>query len=362
MHLHSDSGDRLAQRADCPRTDRSNVRCKNHLGQAADGVVDGNRLGIKHVQRRSRQMPRLQRGQQGIGIDQVTPSHVDQHTSPGHLAQGGRVDDPPGLRRRRTMQRHNLRLLQQLRQGNRLGPGAANGARGEEWIGHQHLGPERQQSLHNFPPDAAVAHHADNGITQGSHPGNPRRQTPFAPRDQQVIRDNLPGLGQDKRQGLIGDFVDAVVGNIADGNAPFLRRLKVDVIDADAIPHDDPGPPHGLNDRTLERGELGEHEVGVGDHGQQRLDGLGLKTLQRATRRREQGLLHFEIWERKVGHDGARHEILGVCRERRGSRASDANQSDSNRPHSSMPGRFGQLPKSAEDFLGGAGGGLPRLD
>lgn len=44
-----------------------------------------------------------------------------------------------------------------------------------------------------------------------------------------------------------------------------MSRLQIDAIDAHPVPHDHPGRLHRSDDVRVERGELRDHRIGVGD-------------------------------------------------------------------------------------------------
>jgi hypothetical protein len=102
-----------------------------------------------------------------------------------------------------------------------------------------------------------------------------RRQSPFSIAHMQRVGHNLPRDAEDERQRVIGDFVDAVVGDVADGDAALLCRLHVDVVVADAVANDDFGSPH-----RVDWSELCDDRVGVGDQRLPRRDLLVVRAPQ----------------------------------------------------------------------------------
>ena len=120
--------------------------------------------------------------------------------------------------------------------------------------------------------------------------------------------DELPGQGQDQAERVVGDLVDAIIRDVADRDAPGPGRVEVHVIDPDPVADDRPGPAHRPDDPGVDRGELGEDAVRVGD---QRQEGVGLVLRVRpddlAAHRLEDGPLHVERVERVIG-DGDLHE------------------------------------------------------
>ncbi len=64
---------------------------------------------------------------------------------------------------------------------------------------------------------------------------------------------------------MVGDFVHAIVGNIADRNAVLAGGGQIDVVDADAVTDDRFDPLHGGDDLGSERGILTDDGVGIAD-------------------------------------------------------------------------------------------------
>ena len=75
---------------------------------------------------------------------------------------------------------------------------------------------------------------------------------------------------------VIGNLIDAVIGHVADGNPSSTSRVEIDIIDADAVPDDDPGTTHGRDHVGLHRGELRDHRIRVRHEWDQCLRGLTL--------------------------------------------------------------------------------------
>ena len=122
------------------------------------------------------------------------------------------------------------------------------------------------------------------------------------------MRDELPGQGQDQAERVVGDLVDAIVRDVADRDARRPGRVEVDVIDPDPVANDRAGTAHRPDHPSVDRGELGDDAIRVGD---QRQQGFGIVLRVRpddlTTHRLEDGPLHVERVERVIG-DGDLHE------------------------------------------------------
>ena len=85
--------------------------------------------------------------------------------------------------------------------------------------------------------------------------------------DLRRMRDNLPRQGEDEGEGVVGDLVDAVVGDVADGDAAGFGGVAVDVVVADPVADDRLRPFHRGDDVGIDRGKLRDHRIGIGHRG-----------------------------------------------------------------------------------------------
>ena len=88
------------------------------LSMSSSGLSAGRRLLLEHVESRARNLaPRDRMGQRRL-VDHGAPTRVDEHARGLHLRQLGSTDhsfSPPGVG---DMERHHVRLPQQLVQGD----------------------------------------------------------------------------------------------------------------------------------------------------------------------------------------------------------------------------------------------------
>ena len=83
--------------------------------------------------------------------------------------------------------------------------------------------------------------------------------------DRTELSNYAAGEGEDKRQRVVGHFINAVVGNIANRNALLRRRVEVHVVHADAVTHDDPAFLHRLDHGRFDGRKLRDDAVRIGD-------------------------------------------------------------------------------------------------
>jgi hypothetical protein len=77
--------------------------------------------------------------------------------------------------------------------------------------------------------------HADRQLAQRSHRRQWYRKSPLTMLDVQMIGDDPTGQRQEESQCMVGYFVDAVVGNVADWDGVSSGGSQIDVVDANAI-------------------------------------------------------------------------------------------------------------------------------
>lgn len=228
-----------------------------------------DRLGREHVEGRRRDPAVLQGLDQGLRIDQVSPRQVDEDHAASHPAERIPIDQAARLGRRRAMQRDDVRLGQESLQVEGQAAGPADLRRVDGRVMDQEPAAERPQPGRDLPADPAEPHDPDREVAQGPHPIDRRRGPPIPSADAEAIGHDLAGRRQDEGQGMVRHLVDAVVGHVADRDAPGPRGLEVDVVHADPVSDDDPGAPHARDHARVEVRELGEHGIGVPDEARQ---------------------------------------------------------------------------------------------
>ena len=76
---------------------------------------------------------------------------------------------------------------------------------------------------------------------------------------------------EQESHGVVGDFVDAIIGNFGDDDAPFGGRGNIDVIDSDSEPRNNPAARHLPDHLRGDFGVGGQQRIGVPGHPQNRL-------------------------------------------------------------------------------------------
>ena len=167
------------------------MRSDDDIGKRTQGTVGRNRLRVADINRSPGKMSRLQRRDKGSRLDKIAPSQIDQHGSGFHPRDGGRVEKFFRLGRRRTVQRHDVRLRQKVIQPDRFATGISNDLGWNEGVEHQPPTFERSQSRCDFTPDATEADDPHGLIAQGSQLIKRRSQPPFSVANMQRVRNHL---------------------------------------------------------------------------------------------------------------------------------------------------------------------------
>ena len=117
---------------------------------------------------------------------------------------------------------------------------------------------------------------------------------------------DLPGHGQYEAQGVIGDLVDAIVGNVGHRDTVLARRVQVHVVNANAIAHDRPRPGHRRDHRGAESGKLGDDCISTGYRCFQLCLGFAMVANQYTARVLGRRLLQSQIGKLVVGDNNGR--------------------------------------------------------
>ena len=162
------------------------------------------------------------------------------------------------------MRRDNVALREQLIE-RRCGHRACFGdfIRGHDGIKHEHTSFEREQTLHDFPPDAPKADDADGEMFQRRHRGQRRGEAPLARADVERVRNHLPRDGEDECQRVIRDFINAVVRNVAHWDPTLACGCGVHIVVADAVAHDGLRFGHGVYHLGVHRSKLRNDCIGI---------------------------------------------------------------------------------------------------
>ena len=99
---------------------------------------------------------------------------------------------------------------------------------------------------------------------------------------------------------MVGDFIDAVVGDIAHRYPLALGRFEIDVVDADPVANNDFGPLHRVDNRSVDRCKLRDHCIGILNKLDESLGGLALAAND-LSQRIEDRFLDIEVRKGVVG-------------------------------------------------------------
>jgi hypothetical protein len=112
--LHGDLGHPVAR----AHRRRADVRHDQEVGRLEQRVLGRQRLGIGDVECRTGDLARVQREQQRLRIDDRAARGVDEQRGRLHARERGAVDQVAGLGRERDVQGHEVRALEQVREGD----------------------------------------------------------------------------------------------------------------------------------------------------------------------------------------------------------------------------------------------------
>jgi hypothetical protein len=115
--------------------------------------------------------------------------------------------------------------------------------------------------------------------------------------------------GQQQRDRVQRDLLDAVVGHVRHGDAARCRRIEVDRVEAHAIARDRAAVREALDRGRGDRGVCVQQADGVGAVLRDLVRRLAVVLDERVARRLEHRALDVEVAERVVG-DGDDHDSI----------------------------------------------------
>ena len=100
--------------------------------------------------------------------------------------------------------------------------------------------------------------HADDAESLARRPPDTARQpeVPGTLLDPAIEGDDAAGQCQDETESVIGDLVDAIVGDVPDGHPEFCCGDRVDGVEPDAVSTHGPDSRQGTKDAARDRGVL----------------------------------------------------------------------------------------------------------
>ncbi len=208
------------------------MRCGDHLFQFDQRMLRRRRFVDVNVQRRAGDFAGLYRLGEIVLIDDAAARAVDNAHAVFHLGEGGFVDQSLGVGRERNMHGNEIRLGKNLIERARLHAHARDILGGDERIETDDFHPQSGSAFGDDPADVAEADDADGFVAK-------------LDADELIA---LPLAGFERRDGL-GDMARqrhhqgnrmfsgsnvVAAGRVHDHDAPFGRRVGVDVLVADA--------------------------------------------------------------------------------------------------------------------------------
>ena len=106
---------------------------------------------------------------------------------------------------------------------------------------------------------------------------------------------------------MIGNFVNAIVRDIAHRYVLFLGCLEVDIVDTDTVTHDHSSVLHRGNHVTIDRCKLSDDGVRISDHRLQVINRFVLAARDLNLRILQNGFLDLQIRERVVSDQHTCH-------------------------------------------------------
>lgn len=197
-------------------------------------VVEERALVLVHVERQAAEVPLLQRGDDGLGVDQAAARRVHQHRALLHLGQRRLVHDVPRAVRQRTVQADDIGAAQQVLQRRVLA------VLGElvvaEGVVREQLAAEAPHDAREGDADPAGADDAHGPAVQRAAEEPVEGEVGLAHAVVGAVGVAVQRLHQG--DGELGHGLGAVRRHVGDEQAEARRRLEVHVVVAGAAQED----------------------------------------------------------------------------------------------------------------------------
>ena len=237
------------------------------------GTVGGGGLLGQHVQAGPCQAALVQGVGQGLLADKAAPGGVDQKGGGLHQPQAAGVHQALGLGGEGAVEGDHVAFPEQGVQVHpAAGGGLLFGAAGEEHLHAQGLA----QPGHGFP-DVPEAHDAQLLAPQFRQGPGPRgfglRLGPLPPAHRLGVALPVACQAQQQGQGVLGHGLHAVVGHVAQGDAPLPGGGAVHLVDADGQRADVPQLRQGVHSLPVQPHPVGDQGPGAPGPLQEQLPG-----------------------------------------------------------------------------------------
>ena len=204
-----------------------------------------HRLRIPHINPRARNLPRLQRLVERLLVHHPAAAGRDQIRRRLHQRQLRRPHQTPRLRAQRRMHRHIIRPHHLLQRGQPH-PRRLRDRRIHIRVVGDHIQPERLRPNRRLLRNVPERHQPQRLPVERAR--RPQRHPRPRPR-RVVVRHQLPVQRQQQRHRMRRHLINAVVRDVADHNPVLRRRLPVDVVEPNPVPHHHLEPGRRLEDR-----------------------------------------------------------------------------------------------------------------
>jgi acyl-CoA thioester hydrolase len=196
-------------------------------------MLDRGRLHRDDVERCSAQSAALELTTEGVEIDELRPGGVHHERALGHERELLLAEEPFGLGCQGDVERHRVAGGKKLSERSRARTRRRDLVVGERRVGPPDLESERrrpfdQRSARATEPDNAQSRAADSTQLTG------RRPVPPTAAHVAIELDDPAEQRQDEGECMIGDLLDAVVGDVADPDTALFGFIHIEVVEADA--------------------------------------------------------------------------------------------------------------------------------
>lgn len=243
---------------------------------------------------------------QGVQVHDGPSGAIDQERGRTHQGESARVHQSAGGVGEGDMECDCVAAPKKILEASQLGTVGRNVGRRGGSVRDEDAHPEAPATSRHGAPDVTEADHSQHraGQTVKRHP---HRDVPTARAYRCVVHGRAPGKGEEEGDGMFGDLIDAVGGDVRDRNAPLSGRVDRDVVYPDTVAADHPQPRPGANDGRRDVTEAGEDRVGTRDQIDELLFVPGRGDAQFPVDRCQQPRLEVCGRARMVGHEHDRH-------------------------------------------------------
>ena len=137
------------------------------------------------------------------------------------------------------MERDVVAALQQRIESDGFGARSGHDLSRKVRVVRQDAHSQRSSTRRHRTSDASESHDPQRGARDPMD-GHAGGDAPFATPEGGIVRQQLPRLGEEERDHMLGDLIHAVVWDVGHGDATRRRLGDRDVVDTHAVASDDP--------------------------------------------------------------------------------------------------------------------------